>query len=951
MRIRHVIAHAFGPFSEERLDLADGLTVVAGPNEAGKSSWHAATRLALTGLRRGRGRTTKEEAALADRHKPWDAPDRWEVEARLELDDGRTIDITQDLAGKVACRALDVGLGRDVSDEILDGTPDASRWLGLNRDAFEKTVSVSQAEIMAVADAADELQEQMQRAAATRGTDATAAQAIERLEGFRREAVGADTVVAKGPLRRARNRLEAARARLTDARTRHAAYLEETRRVEEAEEAVARAHHALALADAAVAHRRARRISDRVSRAAELSARHPAAPPDLSLRDAVADRVAAAITGWERRPTPVQLQGPSSEEITRELAGLPERPSGPLQPEPEDRALLHELDRAEEALALLGPEPAPPEPGAAGSSAGAERMRAVARRLGAPLPAGAETLEAELATAREAVASAGGRGMAWVTLGLVTIVGGLLGAMTLALLPGIVIAVAGLLVGGWGWRAGAAARTARHRAAAAEAALAPYRVAMERALAERAAAAEEARAAGWPEDPDRLAALADRAHEALRDAERAAERRAQRATVAERRETAARRLLEVLASRGIPGQPDPRSAWVAYEAACAERARQATAADRREPLQRALASRRAAEETAAGVERAIGEAAGALERVAAELGLPGDGEPDLLVDRLRAWQRERAAAVGERQVAIEEWRDLTSLLEGRTLEELRAEADARVREAAALARGLDADAITPLAARTDLDAVLTSRRAEASAVDRAANELRGGLEMLRNGLPVVAEAEEELDAATAELERVLALATTIDETLRLLGEAQERVHRDLAPVLASAVQRWLPIVSGGAYAEVSVDPANLAVRVKEAGSGAWREAALLSAGTREQIYLLLRVAMAQHLVSTGETAPLLLDEVTAQADPERRAGLLRVLREISHERQVVLFTHDEAVASWAERTLDGTRERLIRLASRTVRGAAPRDRAAPGTASDPTPAPDPVEPTSVRVPA
>src|SRR4029079_5517481 len=154
---------------------------------------------------------------------------------RLCLDDGRTIDISQDLAGKVACRAVDVSLGRDVSDEIMDGTPDASRWLGLDRESFAATVSVGQAQIMAVAEAAEALQEQMQRAAATRGSDATAAEAIAGLEEFRRDAVGADTVAAKGPLRTAKNRRATADGALAEARRLHTDYLERGTAVEEAE--------------------------------------------------------------------------------------------------------------------------------------------------------------------------------------------------------------------------------------------------------------------------------------------------------------------------------------------------------------------------------------------------------------------------------------------------------------------------------------------------------------------------------------------------------------------------------------------------------------------------------------------------------------------------------------------------------------------------------------------
>ncbi len=322
MRIHRVIARAFGPFHGEALEFGPGMTVVAGPNEAGKSSWHAATRLALTGLRRARGRATSVDAAVADRHRPWDTPDEWSVEALLRLDDGRTIEIRQDLAGKVACAAIDVGIGRDVSDEILDGTPDASRWLGLDRDAFATTVSVSQAQVLAVADAADELQQQMQRAAATRGTDATAAQAIERLIEFRREAVGADTVAARGPLRAAKTRLGQAREALGRARSSHTDYLERGARAELAERRLADARLELDVAHWGQARAAAEWSAARARRAAELAARHPD-PPTLANRDEHADQVAAAIDAWERRPVPPALTGTSSAALEAELRDLP----------------------------------------------------------------------------------------------------------------------------------------------------------------------------------------------------------------------------------------------------------------------------------------------------------------------------------------------------------------------------------------------------------------------------------------------------------------------------------------------------------------------------------------------------------------------------------------------------------------------------------------------------
>lgn len=946
MRIQRVVARAFGPFEDETLELAPGMTVVAGPNEAGKSSWHAATRLALTGLRRGRGRATNAESAIADRHRPWDVPDRWEVEARLDLDDGRTIDIHQDLAGKVACRAIDVGLGRDVSDEILDGTPDASRWLGLDRDAFAATVSVSQAEILAVADAADELQAQMQRAAATRGTDATAAQAIERLVEFRKEAVGADTVAAKGPLRAARVRLATATEQLEVARARHAEHLEHVRRAEDAEQRLTEARHALAEVVAAQALTDARRLQSRAARAAELADRHPEAPPAPTERDAHADAVAAAIVGWDRRPSPVALDGASSDALAAELAALPQPPAGDQRPDPALRDLLRELERAEQVVAMLGDEPGP---GISARAADVDAMRSVARRLAAPMPAGAEALEEELAAARRATARSGSSSGLPVGSGLIILAAGLVVALALSLVPGIALAVIGAVLAAWGWQSGTASRAATTRVTAAEASLAPYREAQALATAERAAAASEAREQGWPEEPAALDALADRTLEMVREAGRVSEWRARREQATSGTRVAAANLVAALAARGISNEPDPHRAWSAYEAACEARRMQAQAAGRGDSIRRELGARRAAEETAATVDRAIASAAAALTEAAGTIGIDPGAAPEQLVQALRQWQQQRAEVMGATQVAIEEWHELSRLLDGRSLASFREEAERLSRDALRLAAGLDPARVDELSRAPDLDRRLASQRDAVAEADRAAHELRGALEVLRAALPDVTEAEEGVASAAAELQRVQALSATIDETLRLLRRAQERVHRDLAPVLAAAVQRWLPIVSGGAYEEVSVDPADLSIHVREAVSGAWRTARLLSAGTREQIYLLLRVAMAQHLVTTGETAPLLLDEVTAQADGERRAGLLRVLHELSRERQVVLYSHDEAVADWAASALVTPRDRLVRLSSRTVPRRSPGETGAIAVDGAGEPDLSPVTPDEGRV--
>src|SRR4051794_28194820 len=204
MRFECVSAPAFGPFVGKTLPLSPGLNVAWGPNEAGKSTWHGALYFGLCGRRRGGGQPSREERELRARHEPWEGG-HWEAGAVVALEDGRRIELWHELRGQVDCQARDLGLGgRDCSGEIIVGndTPDGARWLGLDRRTFLTVACVRQGDLLAVRQNGQLLQEQLQRGAATGGADETAAAALERIDQYRREQVGASHRVAVGPLRK-----------------------------------------------------------------------------------------------------------------------------------------------------------------------------------------------------------------------------------------------------------------------------------------------------------------------------------------------------------------------------------------------------------------------------------------------------------------------------------------------------------------------------------------------------------------------------------------------------------------------------------------------------------------------------------------------------------------------------------------------------------------------------
>ena len=334
-------------------------------------------------------------------------------------------------------------------------------------------------------------------------------------------------------------------------------------------------------------------------------------------------------------------------------------------------------------------------------------------------------------------------------------------------------------------------------------------------------------------------------------------------------------------------------------------------AGRRQPLEarraRILADlpqRRRQEEEFAQAQRRRQDVERALRRAAADAGLEEDGPPAALVDALYRWQARRHDRLRRFDRERSDWSELQRLLGDRTLEEWTAETERL--EAEAAARGED----VPGAADPDdtVDALERLERRQQETLERE----RGALEERERNLPDVADAEERLAQAERRRREVARLDATLGTTIDFLAAAELRVHRDVAQVLRETVLEWLPRVTGGRYVDCRVDPASLAVEVR-GPDGHFRSADLLSHGTAEQVYLLLRLALARHLTAPGETCPLLLDDALSGCDATRAVAVLDTLLAIAGETQVILFTHDDDVRRWAERHLEDPRHRLIEL--------------------------------------
>lgn len=351
MRILSTAADAFGPLKDAKLDLARGMTVIYGPNESGKSTWHAALFAGLCGRRRARGTPKKEDREFQEQHRPWEGSE-WTVSVEIELDDGRTIQLRHDLE-RATATAIDLVLGQDVTSEIVsDGAPDGSLWLGLDRRSFMITASVRQAEITAISQHPEALREHLQRAAATAGRDETAAGAISHLKEFYKKNVGLDRKSSSRPLPAARRSLARVKTALEEAREEHDAFQNLEATAKRYQDEVHGADRALKRMEAAERQERARILRDRYDRAVELDGLFRHGEPEGPADNADLEReVAAALNQFETQPDISNLEGTSAEELRVELEALPEAPDGDLEVAPEVTAAVGEVGSSGASLA------------------------------------------------------------------------------------------------------------------------------------------------------------------------------------------------------------------------------------------------------------------------------------------------------------------------------------------------------------------------------------------------------------------------------------------------------------------------------------------------------------------------------------------------------------------------------------------------------------------------
>ena len=172
----------------------------------------------------------------------------------------------------------------------------------------------------------------------------------------------------------------------------------------------------------------------------------------------------------------------------------------------------------------------------------------------------------------------------------------------------------------------------------------------------------------------------------------------------------------------------------------------------------------------------------------------------------------------------------------------------------------------------------------------------------KDGSGIAAKASENAE------QQLATIASDVEQYLRLqiaaliLGQRIEDYRKkNQAPVLARASNLFAKLTLG-AYGSLRDEldkhgkPILLGVRANDGEVSVEG----MSDGTRDQLFLSLRLATLEQHLQTGESMPLVVDDILIGFDDNRTRVCLEVLAELALSTQVLLFTHHKRVLEIAD---------------------------------------------------
>ena len=222
MRIVGVDVGGFGRLRGLSLEFSPGFNLIVGPNEEGKSTLLEAMQGLLFGLAEEGGTTGGETpSALANHFRPWFAG-QFGGALRVALANGDQFQIVRDFErgiGRIYREPGAVDVTVSYSQPRSAGHSFADVHLNLTRAVFRASAWIDQADIQLGGDDVASIKGKLERLADSAGIEATASEALDRLEGLLRARIAPRGYPpVRGPLLQTRDDVERLGSDLSESR-------------------------------------------------------------------------------------------------------------------------------------------------------------------------------------------------------------------------------------------------------------------------------------------------------------------------------------------------------------------------------------------------------------------------------------------------------------------------------------------------------------------------------------------------------------------------------------------------------------------------------------------------------------------------------------------------------------------------------------------------------------
>ena len=132
-------------------------------------------------------------------------------------------------------------------------------------------------------------------------------------------------------------------------------------------------------------------------------------------------------------------------------------------------------------------------------------------------------------------------------------------------------------------------------------------------------------------------------------------------------------------------------------------------------------------------------------------------------------------------------------------------------------------------------------------------------------------------------------------TAQVMDAVCEFYEEERQPETLRAASEFLDAFTDGKYGRIWTPLDDAVLRVDDA-KGQSFDLGSLSCGTREQVFLSLRLALAALFARRGSSLPIVLDDVLVNFDAERTKAAGRVLRDFAKAgNQIIFFTCHEHI--------------------------------------------------------